>query len=72
MSNARLGFFITSIKFIPLNKVAHTKVQYLSKYREAKSHNIILPNGTVLYIVPASTADATSTPCSTSTKFSMY
>jgi hypothetical protein len=35
------------MSFIPLNKVPHTKVQYLPSIREAKSHNLLFHNGTV-------------------------
>jgi hypothetical protein len=35
------------MSFIRANKLPHTKVQYLPRFREAKSHNLLLHNGTV-------------------------
>ena len=35
------------MSFIRPNKVPHAKVQYLPRYREAKSRNLLFYNGTV-------------------------
>ena len=37
------------MSFIRLNKLPHTKVQYLPSIREAKSRNLLSHNGTVQY-----------------------
>ena len=41
--------------FIAGNKVSHTKVQYLPRYREAKSQNLLLSNSTVVIIISTAT-----------------
>jgi hypothetical protein len=38
---------IKLIELYPLNKLPHTKVQYLPRVREPKSHNLLLHTGTV-------------------------
>jgi hypothetical protein len=41
------------MSFIRLNKLPHTKVQYLPSIREAKSRNFLLHNGTVSASAPS-------------------
>ena len=41
-----------------LNKFPHTKVQYLPRYREAMSHNLLSHNGAVIVVATEFSAAA--------------